>query len=75
LTEFDRVLAKLWESGSQGKPWRLIKEIYRNVQNKVLFNDYEFDYFDQEYGVKQGFTLPPPPILFSDNEKITNVEI
>jgi hypothetical protein len=37
LTEFDRVLAKLWENGSQGKPWRLIKEIYRNVQNKVLF--------------------------------------
>ena len=55
---FDRVwreglLAKLWESGIQGKPWRLIKEIYRNVQNKVLFNDYESDYFDQEYGVKQ----------------------
>jgi hypothetical protein len=67
LTEFDRVLAELWENGSQGKPWRLIKEIYRNVQNKVLFNDYEFDYFDQEYGVKQGFTLSP--ILFSENER------
>jgi hypothetical protein len=65
---FDRVwreglLAKLWESGIQGKPWHLIKEIYRNVQNKVLFNDYESDYFDQEYGVKQGYTLYP--ILFS----------
>jgi hypothetical protein len=59
---FDRVwreglLAKLWESGIQGKPWRLIKEIYRNVKNKVLFNDYESDYFDQEYGVKQGCVL------------------
>ncbi len=65
---FDRVwreglLAKLWESGIQGKPWRLIKEIYRNVQNKVLFNDYESDHFDQEYGVKQGCVLYPT--LFS----------
>jgi hypothetical protein len=62
---FDRVwpeglLAKLWESGIQGKPWRLIKEIYRNVKNKVVFNDYESDYFDQEYGVKQGCVLSPP---------------
>ena len=36
-------------SGIRGKPWRLIKEIYRNVKNKVVFNDYESDYFDQEY--------------------------
>ena len=65
---FDRVwweglLAKLWESGIQGKPWRLIKEIYRNVKNKVVFNDYESDYFDQEYGVKQGYVFNPT--LFS----------
>jgi hypothetical protein len=60
---FDRVWwdglpAKLWESGIQGKPWCL-KEIYRNAQNKVLFNDYESDYSDQEYGVKQGCVFCP----------------
>ena len=62
---FDRVwreglLAKLWESVIQGKPWRLIKEIYRNVQKKDLFKDYESDYFDQEYGVKQIVFCPQP---------------
>jgi hypothetical protein len=44
----------LWESGIQGKSWRLIKEIYRNVENKVVFGDFESDWFEQEYGVKQG---------------------
>jgi hypothetical protein len=53
----ERLLTKLWESGIQGKPWRLIKEIYRNVKNKVVFNDYESDYFNQEYGVKQSCVL------------------
>ena len=56
---FDRVwreglFALLWERGIQGKGWRLIKEIYRNVENKVVFGDFESDWFEQEYGVKQG---------------------
>ena len=53
------LLAKVCESGIQGKPWRLIKDIYRNVQKKDLFKDYESDYFDQEYRVKQGCVLYP----------------
>ena len=65
---FDRVwreglFALLWESGIQGKSWRLIKEIYRNVENKVVFGDFESDWFEQEYGVKQGCVLHPT--LFS----------
>ena len=65
---FDRVwrdglLANLWNYGIQGKCWRLIKEIYKNVQNKVLFGDFESDWFNQEYGVKQGCILSPT--LFS----------
>jgi hypothetical protein len=53
----------LWESGIQGKSWRLIKEIYRNVEIKVVFGDFESDWFEQEYGVKQGCVLFPT--LFS----------
>jgi hypothetical protein len=65
---FDRVwredlFALLWESGIQGKSWRLIKEIYKNVENKVVFGDFESDWFEQEYGVKQGCVLHPT--LFS----------
>ena len=65
---FDRVWREglfplLWESGIQGKSWRLIKEIYRNVENKVVFGDFESDWFEQEYGVKQGCVLHPT--LFS----------
>jgi hypothetical protein len=44
----------LWESGIQGKSWRFIKEIYRNVENNAVFGDFESDWFEQEYGVKQG---------------------
>jgi hypothetical protein len=59
---FDRVwreglFALLWESGIQGKSWRFIKEIYRNDENKVVFGDFESDWFEQEYGVKQGCVL------------------
>ena len=55
---FDRVwrdglFAKLWQSGIQGKVWRLVKDIYKNVENKVLFGDIESTWFEQEYGVKQ----------------------
>jgi hypothetical protein len=76
---FDRVwreglLAKLWESGIQGKPWRLMKEIYRNVKNKVVFNDYESDYFDQEYGVKQDCVLPPTLFSVLMNGPCSDVE-
>jgi hypothetical protein len=53
----------LWESGIQGKSWRLIKEIYRNVENNAVFGDFESDWFEQEYGVKQGCVLFPT--LFS----------
>jgi hypothetical protein len=38
----------LWESGIQGKSWRLIKEIYKNVENKVVFGDFESDWFEQK---------------------------
>ena len=53
----------LWESGIQGKSWRVIKEIYRNVENNAVFGDFESDWFEQEYGVKQGCVLFPT--LFS----------
>jgi len=59
---FDRVwreglLVNLWNSGIQGKCWRLFKGIYKNVENKVLFGEFESSWFEQEYGLKQLFVL------------------
>jgi hypothetical protein len=53
----------LWQNGIQGKCWRLLWSLYKVVNNRVLFGDYESDWFSQDYGVKQGCVLSPT--LFS----------
>ena len=65
---FDRVWREclfylLWKNGIQGKCWKLLRSLYSNVCNKVLFGDFESDWFDQEFGLKQGCALSPT--LFS----------
>jgi hypothetical protein len=37
--------------------------MYEKVENKVIFGDFESDWFDQEFGLKQGYVLSPT--LFS----------
>jgi hypothetical protein len=39
------------------------RSLYSNVSNKVLFGDFESDWFDQEFGLKHGCVLSPT--LFS----------
>ena len=53
----------LWKNGIQGKCWKLLRSLYSNVSNKVLFGEFESDWFDQEFGLKQGCVLSPT--LFS----------
>ena len=65
---FDRVwrdglFYMLWKKGIQGKVWRLLHKLYDSVENKVLFGNFESDWFDQDNGVKQGCVLSPT--LFS----------
>jgi hypothetical protein len=65
---FDRVWREglfylLWQNGIQGKCWRLLWSLYKEVNNRVLFGNYESDWFSQDYGVKQGCVLSPT--LFS----------
>lgn len=50
-------------SGVQGKVQCLVKNIYSNVENRVLFGDIESPWFEQEFSVKQGYVLLPT--LFS----------
>ena len=66
---FDRVWREglfylLWKNGIQGKCWKLLRSLYSNVSNKVLFGDFESDWFDQEFGLKQGCVLSQPFSLF-----------
>ena len=65
---FDRVWREglfylLWKNGIQGKCWKLLRSFYSKVSNKVLFGDFESDWFDQEFGLKHGCVLSPT--LFS----------
>jgi hypothetical protein len=53
----------LWKNGIQGKCWKLLRSLYSNVSNKVLFGEFESDWFDHEFGLKQGCVLSPT--LFS----------
>ena len=53
----------LWKNGIQGKCWKLLRSLYSNVSNKVLFGEFESDWFDREFGLKQGCVLSPT--LFS----------
>jgi hypothetical protein len=46
---FDRVWREglfdlLWKNGIQGKCWKLLRSLYSNVSNKVLFGDFESDW-------------------------------
>jgi hypothetical protein len=56
---FDRVwrddlFALLWENGIKWKCWRLLRKMYEKVENKVIFGDFESEWFDQEFRLKQG---------------------
>ena len=39
------------------------KKMYEKVENKVIFGDFESDWFDQEFGLKQGCVLSLPFFL------------
>jgi hypothetical protein len=56
---FDRVWREglfylLWKNVVQGKEWRLLKELYSTVSNKVVLGDLGSEWFNQDNDVKQG---------------------
>jgi hypothetical protein len=55
----------LWQKGIQCKCWRLLWSLYKDVNNRVLFRNYESDWFSQDYGVKQGCVLSQHCFRFS----------
>jgi hypothetical protein len=47
-----KLFGKLWEKGVQGKVWRLLNNLYKDVQNCVIFGQYETEWFKSMNGVK-----------------------
>ena len=43
----------LWKNGVQEKVWRLLKELYSTVSNKVVLGDLESEWLNKDNGVKQ----------------------
>ena len=73
----DRLFIHLWTKGIQDKAWRMIRMLYKRVDNKVIFGNIESDVIDIPNGVKQGCVLSP--LLFnlvaSDlNDMLFNIE-
>jgi hypothetical protein len=65
---FDRVWSEglcylVWKNGVEEKVWRLLKELYSTVSNKVVLGDLESEWFNKDNGVTQGCILSPS--LFS----------
>ena len=59
----NRMMCELWNSGIQGKTWRLVHRLYEKVENKVIFGPFESNWYESVNGVKQGCILSPT--LFS----------
>ena len=49
----------IWDKGIQGKAWRLVRMLYKRVDNRVIFGKFESDTYEVLNGVKQGCILSP----------------
>jgi len=52
------------ENGIQGKCWKLLRSLYSNIGNKVLFGDFKSGWFDQEFGLNKDMFCSEPSSLF-----------
>jgi len=59
----DGLWYKLHELGIQGKLWRVLIALYKNVQSCVMIGELRSDFFRLEEGLRQGCILSP--ILFA----------
>ena len=64
----------LWQNGIQGKCWRLLWSLYKKVNNRVLFGNYESDWFSQDYGVKQRCVFHPTLFSIPMNDLVSMLD-
>ena len=55
----NQLFVKMWHTGIQGKRWRLLRETYDGVQNKVFFGNFSSNWYTNDTGLKQGCCLSP----------------
>ena len=67
----NQLFVKLWETGIQGKLWRLLRETYHGVQNKVFFGNISSEWFENDTGLKQGCCLSPTTFSIIMTDLIT----
>ena len=59
----DGFLHKLWNSGVQGKIWRIIRAFYQSTESCVMIGNKKTDWFVGDVGVRQGAVTSP--LIFS----------
>ena len=64
LKAFDTVdrellFLQLWKNGIQGKAWHMVKMLYKNVNNHVIFGSFESEHYEVQNGVNQGCIMSP----------------
>ena len=55
----DSFLYQLWNSGVQGKIWRVIKSFHHSTESCVLVGNQKTDWFRGDVGVRQGAVTSP----------------
>jgi hypothetical protein len=71
----DGLWYKLWVSGIRGKMWRILRNIYREVQSAVLVGDnVRTEFFNIDLGLRQGCKLSPLlfALFINDLSKVIN---
>jgi len=59
----DALWVQLWEIGIKGKLWRVITDIYKEIECAVLVNGEQSEWFANLVGLRQGCVMSP--ILFA----------
>ena len=59
----DGLWKRLFDVGVNGKMWRVVKEMYREVKSCVMVDGEQTEWFDTDMGVRQGCVISP--ILYS----------
>ena len=64
LKAYDRVhrpglWLRLWQCGVQSKVWRVLQNLYEDVQSRIRINESDTEWFELAEGLRQGCVLSP----------------
>jgi len=50
---------RLWQCGAQSKNWRVLQNLYEDVQSRIRINESDTEWFELAEGLRQGCVLSP----------------